>query len=195
MIPPAFFYLPTELDRNNKEMGPRFHVSFWDKVYRFIKAADNIIAFVGQTLSALCLIVVLVSIFAQVFCRFLLGFSLTWSEEVGRYLLIWISFTGFGVLAKEKMMISIVVVVDLLPAKLKIVAKILADLLSITFMGVVCYYGFLLVEITMIQLTVVTEIPMGYVYLIIPIGAAFYIIHTIVGYIDLLKRRDRKCSQ
>lgn len=175
-------------------MGPRFHVSFWDKVYRFTKAADNIIGLVGQTLSALCLIVVLVSIFAQVFCRFLLGFSLTWSEEVGRYLLIWISFTGFGVLAKEKMMISIVVVVDLLPAKLKIAAKILADLLSITFMGVVCYYGFLLVEITMIQLTVVTEIPMGYVYLIIPIGAAFYIIHTIVGYIDLL-RRDRKCSQ
>lgn len=194
MIPPAFFYLPTEFDRNNKEMGPRFHVSFWDKVYRFTKAADNIIGLVGQTLSALCLIVVLVSIFAQVFCRFLLGFSLTWSEEVGRYLLIWISFTGFGVLAKEKMMISIVVVVDLLPAKLKIAAKILADLLSITFMGVVCYYGFLLVEITMIQLTVVTEIPMGYVYLIIPIGAAFYIIHTIVGYIDLL-RRDRKCSQ
>lgn len=175
-------------------MYTQFNVSFWDKVYRFIKVADNIIGFVGQTLSVLCLIVVLVSIFAQVFCRFLLGFSLIWSEEVGRYLLIWITFTGFGVLAKEKKMMSIMLVVDLLPTKLKIVAKILADLLSITFMVFICYYGFLLVELAMIQLTVVTEIPMGYVYLVIPVGAAFYIIHTIVGYIDLL-RRDRKCSQ
>ncbi len=171
----------------------RYQRAIWDKIYRFIKVTDNITAFVGRTLSAICLIVVLISIFAQVFCRFLLGFSLTWSEEVGRYLLIWISFTGFGVLVKENKMMSIMLVIDLLPGKLKIAAKVLADLLSITFMVIVCYYGFLLVELTMIQVTVVTEIPMGYVYLVIPIGAAFYVIHSIVGYFDRLKGMDREC--
>jgi C4-dicarboxylate transporter DctQ subunit len=168
-------------------------LSLLDKGYRFIKIVDNLIGFVGRTLSAICLIVVLISIFAQVFCRFLLGFSLTWSEEVGRYLLVWISFTGFGVLVKEKKMMSIMFMVDLLPGKLKITAKILADLLSIMFMIIVCYYGFLLVELTMIQVTVVTEIPMGYVYLVIPIGAAFYVIHSIVGHLDRLKGMDRQC--
>jgi len=164
-----------------------------DKAYRFIRMVDNLIGFAGRTLSAICLIVVLISIFAQVFCRFLLGFSLTWSEEVGRYLLIWISFTGFGVLAKEKKMMAIMLVVDLLPVKLKITAKILADLLSIMFMAIVCYYGFLLVGLTMTQVTVVTEIPMGYVYLVIPIGAAFYLIHSIVGYFDRLKGTGSQC--
>lgn len=174
-------------------MDMQHQLSLFDKGYRFIKIVDNLISFVGRTLSAICLIVVLVSIFAQVFCRFLLGFSLTWSEEVGRYLLIWISFAGFGVLAKEKKMMSIMLLVDLLPEKLKIAAKILADLLSITFMLIVCYYGFLLVGFTMMQVTVVTEIPMGYVYIVIPIGAAFYVIHSIVGYFDMLKGMDREC--
>ena len=90
-------------------------------------------------------------------------------------------------------MMAIGLVVDLLPGKLKITAKILADLLSMMFMIIVCYYGFLLVELTMIQVTVVTEIPMGYVYLVIPIGAAFYIIHSIVGYFDRLKGTGRQC--
>lgn len=151
---------------------------------RWLVVVDDVIGYVGQGASVICLIVVLVSIFAQVFCRFLLGFSLIWSEEIGRYLLIWISFLGLGVLVKRKEMMSIRMIVERLPAKLAIPAEIFADACSVFFMFIVFFYGFRLVRDTMRQLTIVTEFPMGLVYLAIPLGAGFYIFHVVSGYIN-----------
>ena len=39
----------------------------------------------------------------QVICRYLLGASLTWSEEASRYLLIWITFLGGSIAFKRGM--------------------------------------------------------------------------------------------
>jgi TRAP-type C4-dicarboxylate transport system permease small subunit len=150
---------------------------------RWLVVVDDVIGYVGQGASVICLVVVLVSIFAQVFCRFLLGFSLIWSEEIGRYLLIWISFLGLGVLVKRKEMMSIRMVVDRLPTKLAVLADIFADLCSVFFLLIVFFYGFRLVKDTMRQLTIVTEFPMGLVYLAIPMGAGFYIFHVVSDYI------------
>jgi len=161
-----------EMKNPPRHMGPRW-----------LALVDDVIGYVGQGASVICLIVVLVSIFAQVFCRFLLGFSLIWSEEIGRYLLIWISFLGLGVLVKRKEMMSIRMVVDRLPTKLAIPAEIFADLCSVFFMLIVFLYGFRLVKDTMRQLTIVTEFPMGLVYMAIPMGAGFYIFHVVSGYI------------
>ena len=53
-------------------------------------------------------------------------------------------------------------------------------------MFIVLFYGFRLVKDTMGQLTIVTEFPMGLVYLAIPLGAGFYIFHVVAGYIKKL---------
>ena len=41
-------------------------------------------------------------IFAQVICRYVFNYSLYWSEELGRYTLIWITFLGASVGFKRK---------------------------------------------------------------------------------------------
>jgi len=166
-------------NQNIKNLSPRERP-------RWLAVVDDVIGYVGQGASVICLVVVLVSIFSQVFCRFLLGFSLIWSEEIGRYLLIWISFLGLGVLVKRKEMMSIRMVVDRLPTGLAIPFEIFADACSVFFMFIVLFYGFRLVRDTMRQLTIVTEFPMGLVYLAIPLGAGFYIFHVVAGYIKKL---------
>ena len=162
---------------------------------RLLQAAysvDETVGRVGEIFSVACLVVLLVIIFSQVFCRFLLGFSITGSEEIGRYLLIWLTFTGFGVLARGKRLLSVSIIVDRLPRRPRSVVKALANAGSLFFLVVVCYYGFVLAGLTMRNVTVVTRIPMGYVYLCIPCGAALYILHLVI---DILRDTERESGR
>ena len=56
-----------------------------------------------SVLSNLCGILIFVMtilIFTQVVCRYVMHNSLTWSEELGRYLFVWITFVGLPVALK-----------------------------------------------------------------------------------------------
>jgi TRAP-type C4-dicarboxylate transport system permease small subunit len=160
-----------------------------------LEKLNNLVGYVAETAATTCLIIVLISIFSQVFCRFLLGFSLTWSEEIGRFLLIWFSYIGFGALFKEKRLMSIRIIVERLPEKVQQVAAILGSIFSLSFLAIVCCYGFSLVRLTMSQSAVVTRIPMGYIYSALPLGAAFYILHLIIAYLRRARKKDGECSR
>ena len=54
-------------------------------------------------------------IFAQVLCRYIFDNSLTWSEELGRYIFIWITFLGLPAALEAKAHVAL----DLLLKKLK----------------------------------------------------------------------------
>ena len=47
------------------------------------------------------MIVMTLTVIVQVFLRYVFSFSLSWSEEVARYLMIWVAFLG-GSLALQK---------------------------------------------------------------------------------------------
>ena len=163
--------------------------------FRYLKYIDNSVYYVGLIGSVISITAMVVIIFTQVFFRYIIGHSLVWSEELGRYLLIWSTFLGMGVLGRQKALMSITMVVDRLPPRFSFVAVILADALSMFFLAIVFFYGLRLVKSTMAQLTVVTRVPMGLIYLVIPLGAGFYMLHIIIGYfIRNLEKREAECS-
>ncbi len=159
-------------------------------VFRYLKYLDSAVYHVGLIGSVICITAMVVIIFAQVYFRFVIGYSLIWSEEMGRYLLIWSTFLGLGVLGKQRDILSITMIVGRLSPRFKFLADILADIISIFFMAIVLFYGLRLVKNTMAQLTVVTQFPMGLVYLVIPIGTGFYMLHIIIRYIGILKTEE-----
>ncbi len=149
------------------------------RILHIISFVGNVANRIGEILSILSFIGLLISIFLQVICRFLLGFSLMWSEEIGRYLMIFLSYVIFGVLGKEGGILKVEFVVDRLPRKLARVVRVLADAGSLFFLCSMCYFGFKLVRFTMGSTTVVTGIPKGYIYLCIPVGFALYLLSLI----------------
>ena len=155
--------------------SPDNNIFSWGKL-------DNWVSCLGTTIGTLCLIIVLISIFSQVLCRFLFGFSLTWSEEAGRYLLCWLSFIVLGAMFKEKRLMSVTIITDRMSGKKLMAITVLRETLILFFLVVVLYYGFSLVRETMVQSAVVTGIPMGYIYSAVPLGAGFYIFHLITRY-------------
>ena len=73
---------------------------------------------VRQTLVAMVAAMTVI-IIIQVFLRYLFLYSLSWSEEVARYLMIWASFLGASLAVKYGFHIGVEFVVDPIPEKRK----------------------------------------------------------------------------
>lgn len=129
----------------------------------------------------------------QVFSRFLLQNPSSFTEELARYMLIWIGILGAAYVAGQKMHLAI----DLLPTKLKGKSKayleifinlaILAFSLSALVVG-----GIRLVSITLMlnQISAAMQIPLGYIYTVLPISGllmSFYSFYFIVKQIEVIK--------
>lgn len=137
------------------------------RAYRRLLSAVEIL-----TNGALILLVVVVSLAVAVRYFGVLGGSLHWADELSRFTMIWLVMLG-SVLAFDR---GAHVAVDLLPKNLPPVAskpiKLIAYLLSAAFIVVLVWQGLALALRTMRQISPALGVPMGYIYLAVPAGAA-----------------------
>ena len=108
----------------------------------------------------------------QVFSRYILGTSFTWTEEFARFALIWLTIVGAAYLNARREHLSM----DFLYQKLSDVnkkkASIFIEVLLFFFALIVMVIGgFNLVFITLHleQLSGTLRIPLGYIYIIFPL--------------------------
>ena len=83
-------------------------------------------------------------IFVQVIMR-KTGNSLYWSEELGKFLFVWISWLGISIAQRKGEHIKITMLTDHLPFRAAQVFNILYDLVVIAICVVTLYYGVSLV--------------------------------------------------
>ena len=129
----------------------------------------------------------------QVFSRFLLQNPSSFTEELARYMLIWVGILGAAYVAGQKLHLAI----DLLPTKLKGRSKayleIFINLTIFVFaLTVLVIGGIRLVSITLMlnQISAAMQIPLGYIYTVLPISGGlmlFYSFYFIMKQIELLK--------
>jgi TRAP-type C4-dicarboxylate transport system permease small subunit len=130
--------------------------------------------------------VMTINVLWQVFSRFILSKPSSITEELARYSLVWLGILGASYVAGQKLHLAI----DLLLIKLKGNAKSYLEIFiqvcifvfafSVMFIG-----GIRLVTITLTlnQISAALQVPLGYVYLVLPISGlviAFYSIHFII---------------
>jgi len=115
-------------------------------------------------------------VFANVALRFLTDQSILWVEEVSRYLMIWLTFVGSGIVLRYGAHVAIETLAQSLPgAAVAIRGAVLAVLLA--FFAAMIWLGARYAMLTWDQTTPVLGIPIGAVYLAMPIGFALMIVH------------------
>ena len=120
-----------------------------------------------------------VMVFANVALRFLTDHSILWVEEVSRYLMIWLTFLGAGIVLRYGGHIGIDTLQDRLPQHAVYIRAVIFVLL-LGFFGVMVWLGIRYASLTWAQTTPVLEIPVGAVYLAMPIGFALLIAHLLL---------------
>jgi TRAP-type C4-dicarboxylate transport system permease small subunit len=130
-----------------------------------------------------------VTVSLQIVFRYVLNIPLGWSEEVARFSFVWVSFFGASALMRVREHINVTVFVDNFPPRLRAAAVFVANLC-----GLICVYFFLIGGIALTtnewaQLAPAMQIPMGWVYLVIPVSAGlmaiWMVIHTIEAAVQL----------
>ena len=142
--------------------------------------------FLGAALSFIMAVMVL-NVLWQVFTRFVIGTPSSFTDELARYLMIWVGVLGAAYVSGKKMHVSI----DLIPSKLKkenqIKLKICINILIILFcFGALIVGGIRLVYITysLEQYSAALQIPLAIVYLVIPISGALIIFYKVSDIIN-----------
>lgn len=128
-----------------------------------------------STLVTVSLLLMIIIVFLQVFFRYVVEYSLPWSEELARYLMTWVVFVGASMGAKEGVHIGVAAFVNLMPKWFQRADIVFSGLCSIVFGLSVSYVGFLAVRhiARMGQVSPAMEMPMWIAYLPICVGSLF----------------------
>lgn len=131
---------------------------------RLERALDHVIA--------LLLAVCAVTIVWQVFGRYVLGRSPSWSEEVARMAVAWLTMLGAAACLRDGGHIAVTSLVDALPPRARAVALWLRDFAVLATAGVLVRAGIDFAALNQGQESAALEIPMSIPYASLVVGAA-----------------------
>lgn len=128
---------------------------------------------------ALLMAGMVVIISAQVWYRFILNDPLSWSEEAGRYLFVWISFMGAAAGVRYQVHLGIDLMDKLLSPGVYRWVVVLVNLIIQVFLLMIIYWGFNILGIIQFQESPSMHISMRYPYMAVPVGGIFMLINSL----------------
>lgn len=154
-----------------------------------VASFDRRFLVVNRALVIVLLAAMAVMVFANVALRFLTDHSILWTEEASRYAMVWLTFIGAGPVLRYGAHIGIDTLERALPRHAWIIRTTILALLAI-FFTVMIVVGIRYSILTWAQTTPVLEIPIGAVYLAMPIGFALMLVHLAVMAPGYVARRE-----
>jgi len=121
----------------------------------------------------LCGAGLMVLVFGNVISRFVLALDIAWSSELATFLLVWGTFLGGAAAVRRRAHMRVAELVGLLRGRARRTAEIAICLVVAGTLVPIVWYGVVVAEIQWPQLTTVLYLPVGLLYLAMPVGAAF----------------------
>lgn len=154
------------------------------------KYADKLIEFITCTLF---LVMIAVACW-QVLSRYILETPSSITEEFLRFSLIWLSMLGAAYVVGKNAHLAITFMRDRLAENSRIKLDIVIQSIFLLFAAVIMIFGGgKAVSLTMSQISPSLQIPMGYIYLALPVSGLFILFYSAVNIAQLLEA-NRKAS-
>lgn len=136
-----------------------------------------------------------VNIAGGVFFRYVLNSALYWTEELGRYLMIWAGMLGASLAMKEDGHVGVTAIVALFPPVARKVLRTLAHLVVAAFLGLIIAYSFRHLDNLSIQRSSAMEIPMALPYLSVTVGAILMSIENIAATVRVFRGSTQSAGE
>jgi TRAP-type C4-dicarboxylate transport system permease small subunit len=130
----------------------------------------------GMGVLVVCGAAMSIIVMLQIVFRFVVYVPIPWSEELARYLMIWMGMVGAFVALREGRHIGVSLFVDRLPPRMGARVVFLVRAATILFLLVVARYGIALAVFNASQRSPALDIPMIFPYLAVPVGAVLMIV-------------------
>ncbi|MDC6169803.1 TRAP transporter small permease [Paucibacter sp. XJ19-41] len=120
----------------------------------------------------------------QVVSRFVLSQPSTWTEEAMRRLLIWCVMLGVVVAFRRGALVSVDLMLRLSKGAWRHLVRVVITVSSLTFLGVLLWFGIDLAWRVRFQTFASMEISMAWAYAALPVGAALAIVAVLAQHLD-----------
>jgi len=136
----------------------------------------------GMFLVAL-MVVMTLDVLWGVFTRYALGGQASWTEELARFLLIWIGTLGAAYASGQKMHLAIDLVTPNVSDSTAEKVQVLIAAIIILFVAAVMIIGgirLIYITVHLEQTSAAMKVPMGLVYAVVPLSGMFILYYKLV---------------
>lgn len=158
-------------------------------VLKFAAKTRTILIKILETALMIAVAMIVLDVLWGVISRYVLGNQSSWTEELARVLLVWISLLGASVAFGIKGHLGVDYFVELMDPAAKRIMGVVANLVVLVFASSIILYGGIQLVARTFQLEqqmIAISIPKGYVYMAVPISGVFMIIFTIETIIEII---------
>jgi len=153
----------------------------------------KIITFMEKTFAFLSMAgigLMLIIIFLQVISRYFFGYTASYSEELSRYLFVWVTFLSLPVVSRQGGHMIVGLLVERFTGERLRRLKIAGCLCSMAFLAIMIWQGIRMVQLSVWQTSPAMEIPMSYLYYAIPLGCGGMLLVTLEDLFSVLRREE-----
>ena len=155
------------------------------RLSRWLQRISEQVNVLMEKLLLLAGVAIAIILFAQVLARYL-GASLSWSEEVGRYLLITITFLGATVAYKRANFIGLAGFGARLGPFIEQAIVRLLQVLTLACFGLITWFGALYTLNSWEQTSTAVQMPMSIPLSVIPLSGVVFLLHVLA---DMTKQK------
>ncbi len=147
---------------------------------KLLRILDKVLSFFEAWTLFVTVFVALIALFVNVVLRYGFNYSLAWSEELIRIVIIYTTLIGCSAAVKSGTMIKIDALVQVVP-RLKIPLSYFSNLVTLVFSVMLVYYGWQIANMQLQtgQKTVIMEVPYVFIYSFLPLMGLMMGIRTI----------------
>ena len=141
--------------------------------------------------SCIAMMIMLITIFSQVITRYWFGYTPEWSEELARFLFVYVVFLGSALIMGETGHLA----VEFLPERYKGTPfgkflQILSLVASYIFVAILFFQGAKMTQVMTFQEAPGLEISMSYIYAVIPVSSFLMLLYLIRNTLRFIKGED-----
>ncbi|GAE29470.1 TRAP transporter small permease [Halalkalibacter hemicellulosilyticus] len=159
---------------------------------KILKRVKNILNKGIMIFASILTVILVCGALWQVFSRYVLNDPSVFTEELLRFLLIWVAFLGTTYAFGSNEHLAITFVKNKLRGKKKKSLQIFIDASIVFFAALILVKGGYSITIsTLNQSSPILQIPMGYIYAILPVSGVLIIFYQII---NVFERREEESS-
>jgi TRAP-type C4-dicarboxylate transport system permease small subunit len=128
-------------------------------------------------------------VFCQVVMRYVFASSLSWSEELARFIFMWLSWVGASYAVKERSHFRVELFVNFLKGRNRVRFELLILAVWFGFSVIMAWLGtqLMIFLIKTGQISAAMEIPMSWVYASVPAGCALMAVRLVAEIVKILR--------
>jgi len=160
--------------------------------FKIMNRIYNLIKIVEENLVIILLSIMVSNVTVGVFFRYVLNNSISWTEELARYLMVWFAYIGMAIAFRDESHVNVSFLVNLFPLAYRHIIKIISYLFVLFFLITLFSQSLNVFRIVKIQTSPSMQIPMIYPYLSVTFGSllmAIEIVHIICKNIKAVIKR------